>query len=534
MEAKSTGVSKFCNKVMISALAGLCFLLLAGESWSQAAPIHYDPSPLTGGLSPVLNLQGIWFDEYGNRHLVPFNYFDRDEMTISHTFDLPSLDELQDTLYLYCEAIAWSSEINLNGRLLAVTDDPFAEHLLPLDKSWLLPVGNRLEIRLSTHGLSFPWYPKHFLGVFRQLLLLQVDSLPRFPKFPVTVGHAPKAALFAAWSVDQQYKSDSEMIMALGQGLFSFPYRVPIAFPFRPSNKSMAILAAMGWEVLANPDGADSLAAYNSFPFSTEAEHKNLHFWRDADMRPTAYYGDYQRKESVNNPELNEPDKVSLLLLIFIPVLCMFLLKMLAPRAYGSLGEYLTKTKIYMELIVDNKFLKVEQRWLMNSMRMIITAVTVALFLYYVQLSESWRVLNIFSGRSVLYRTLYGTSMPPWEIFWWALVVTLTLNLVKYFVINGIGTIFRVFSLGPSIQNLDVFCSFPLNLVPFLPATFIYFLDPISGGILLRVWAILFLLYGARRLWLMSSGLGRLYQISRSLKILYICTLEILPWIILI
>jgi hypothetical protein len=81
---------------------------------------------------------------------------------------------------------------------------------------------------------------------------------------------------------------------------------------------------------------------------------------------------------------------------------------------------------------------------------------------------------------------------------------------------------------------LDVFAAYPLNLVPMLPATFIFFLDPLVGSVILRIWALLFLLYGIRRVWLIYTGLGRLFQISVSLKILYICTLEILPWLLLI
>lgn len=511
-----------------------CSIFLAPSLQGQHSKSTYYPSPLTGGLRPVLDLQGIWRDDLGHRLSVPFNYFDRAEMNLTRTFDLPTIDALQDTLYLYAEAVAWSSEISLNGRLLAVTDDPFAEHLLPLDKNWLLPTGNSLQIHLSTKGLSFPWYPKRFIGIFRQILLLEVDSLPRFPKFPAIVAHASKGALLAAWSPEMQYLDDSTVMNELSSGLFSFPDRVPLAFPYRPSNMAMSIFAKYGWQVLASPDGADSLAAYNAFPFSTEAEHKNPHFWRDNAMRPTAFYRQYQSKAAMGDPELHQPNKTSLLLFLLIPVFCMLLLKVAAPKAYGSLGEYLTKTKIYLELISDNKFLKVEQRWLMNSLRMVLTAVTVTLFLYYVQLSESWRFLNVFSSHSMLYKALYGTEMPLWEIFLWAFLVTATVNLVKYFIINSIGGVFRVFSLGPSIQNLDVFCAFPLNLVPFLPATFIFFLDAGTGGIILRIWAILFLLYGARRVWLMYSGLSKLYQISGSLKFLYICTLEILPWVIII
>lgn len=534
MKAKSAGVQKIGFKWLRESVIGLCCLVAYVASWAQTAPIKFYPSPLTGGLKAVVDLQGIWLDENGNRHVVPFNHFDRDEMDLVRVFDLPDFEKLQDTLYLYCEAVAWSSEIFLNGHLLAVTDDPFAEHLLPLKKEWLTPTSDTLKIHLSTAGMSFPWYPKRFLGIFRQMAILQVDALPRFPKFPDVVQRAPKAAVLAAWSPKLKYVHDSTIIREVGAGLFSFPYRVPIAFPFRPSNQSLAILAALGWQVMASPAGADSLAAYNAFPFSTEAAHKNLHFWRDEQMRPTQAYGKYQSQDSINNPELIQPNTASLFIFLLIPVLCMVLLKLVAPKAYGSLSEYLTKTKIYLELIADNKFLKVEQRWLMNGLRMVITSVTMSMLLYYIQLSESWQMLNILRNHSILYRALYGESTPLWEIFLWTFLVVVSLNLAKYVIINGIGTVFRVFSLGPSIQNLDVFAAFPLNLVPYVPATFIFFMEPSTGMIVLRCWAVLGVLYGARRAWLMYSGLGKLYQISGSLKILYICTLEILPWVILI
>ncbi len=514
--------------------AGILWLLTAMILNAQAPSTRFASSTLTGGLSPVTDLQGIWIDENQNRHVVPFNYFDREEMELTRAFDLPGYRDLQDTLFLYCEAIAWSSEIQLNGRLLAVTDDPFAEHLLPIQKEWLDSTGNHLKIKMSTKGLSFPWYPKRFLGIFRQILLLQVDSMPRFPKFPSTVAHATHAVMFAPWTASTQFLHDSSIVRQLGDGLFSFPYDVPVAFPFRPSNESLAILGALGWKILANPADADSLAIYNAFPFSNAAGHKNLHFWRDAEMRPARAYGIYQSQASISNPELGKPNKTGLVIFLIIPIFCMLLLKLLAPRAYGSLGEYITKTKIYLELIADNKFLKLEQRWLMNGLRMVLTATTLTLFLYYIDLSESWKMLNLISGHSVLYDALYGEEMQLGKIFLYAFGIIVCLNLAKYVMFNGIGTVFRVFSLGSTIQNLDVFASFPTNLIPILPASFIFFLDPGVGGIVLRVWALLFILYGARRVWLIYSGMGRLYQISGSLKILYICTLEILPWVILI
>jgi hypothetical protein len=499
-----------------------------------ASGIKYYPSPLTSGLGAVVDLQGIWKDENGNRHIVPFNHFDRDEMHMQRIFDLPDYDKLQDTLYLYLEAVAWSSEIFLNGKLLAVTEDPFEEHLLPLKKNWLHPTSNELTIHLSTKGLTFPWYPEHFVGIFRQALILQASSEPFAVHFPEVVPKTAKAALIAPWDPANQYLNDTLIIGRLASGLFAYPYSDPLAFPFRPSNRAHVIIARQGWKVVVNPQMADSLAVYNAYPYASKADHKNLQFWRDTKLRPTSHYGSYQSQETINSPTLSPPDRTSLVIFLLIPVLCMLSLKLIAPRAYGSLGEYVTKTKIYLELIADNKFLKVEQRWLMNVLRMIVTAVTVSLFLYYVELSESWSILNIFATRSVLYRVLASDIQPLWQLFLEAFAFVAILNLMKYFLANTIGTVFRVFNLSSSIQNLDVFASFPLNLVPFLPASFIFFLEPGPGAIVLRVWGVLFLLYGIRRITLLYGGLSRLYQISGSLKILYICTLEILPWVILI
>jgi hypothetical protein len=279
---------------------------------------------------------------------------------------------------------------------------------------------------------------------------------------------------------------------------------------------------------------ADSIASYNAYPYAKEADHKNLLFWRDENLKPSGNYGKYQSQIDIISPGLTPPDQVSLLFFLLIPVLSMLGLKILAPRVYGNLGEYITKTKIYLELIADNKFLKVEQRWLMNLLRMIITSVSLALFIYYVELSGQWAILNVFATHSILYEALAGSLQPLWQLFLEIFGIVAFLNLLKYFVFNMVGTVFRVFNLGSSLQNLDVLASFPMNLIPWLPASFVFFLEPTFGTVMLHVWGILFLLYGARRLSLLYAGLSRLYQVSGSLKILYICTLEILPWVLLI
>lgn len=531
-----TTLLQYWNRSRMHALLGmmlLCLVLgLAGRV--RASGLRYYPSPLTDGLGAVVDLKGIWFDENNYRHIVPFNSFDRDEMALRRDFDLPDFAGLQDTLYLYLEAVAWTSEIFLNNRLLAVTEDPFKEHLLPIQKSWLQPTGNVLKVRMTTKGLSFPWYPEPFIGIFRQALILQADRQVERVSFPKQVTSTRRAAMIASWQPGRQYLDDTTIILKLTAGLFAYPYQDPLVFPFRPSNHAQAIIASQGWQVLGNPSAADSLAIYNSYPYASATDHKILRFWRDAEMRPTSNYGHFQSQLAIVSPKLRAPDRTYLVVFLLLPVICMLLLKVVAPRAYGNLGEYVTKTKIYLELIADSKFLKGEQRWLMNVLRMVVTSVTVSLLLYYVELSESWRMVNLFSTKSLIYRYLAPHDVPLWEIFLVVFGLVVGLNLAKYFMINSIGTVFRLFNLNSSIQNLDVFAAFPLNLVPYLPASFIFFLEPQAGSIVLTVWGILFVLYGVRRVALLYAGLSRLYAISGSLKILYICTLEILPWLILV
>jgi hypothetical protein len=137
---------------------------------AQAPSIPFTPSELTGGMRPLLDLHGEWVDADNQRVEVPFQDLEREDILLHRSFVLPDLASLPDTLFLYFEGVAWSSEIYLNGRLIAITEDPFAEYLFTVDKQYIYPESNRLEVRLSREGQDFFLYPQHFIGIFRQVL----------------------------------------------------------------------------------------------------------------------------------------------------------------------------------------------------------------------------------------------------------------------------------------------------------------------------------------------------------------------------
>jgi hypothetical protein len=187
-----------------------------------------------------------------------------------------------------------------------------------------------------------------------------------------------------------------------------------------------------------------------------------------------------------------------------------------------------------MELIASSKFLKEEQRLMMNLVRIFFFATTLSLYLYYLSVSGNWARLNVLSTNSLLYQLYAGTDYSLYAIFFQVFAAALALTLLKYFILNLTASVYRIHNLGSVVQSLDVFASFPVNLLPMVPGAVIFFLDTDQGRICLSIWYTLMLIYILRRVVLTYSGLGRLFQLSTSLKILHICTLEISPWIFLL
>lgn len=509
-------------------------LTMPATSYGQAAAIPFYPSELTAGMRPLLNLHGEWTDEENKRVEVPFQDMERASMLLHRNFALPALETLPDTLFLYFEGVAWSSEIYLNGRLIAITEDPFAEYLFAIDKQYIKPDDNQIEVRLSRAGQDFFLYPQHFIGIFRQVLFLATDPSGPFPELPQAAKDTKHALVLAPWTQAQGYLQDTLAISSLLDGFFSVPKGAVVYFPFRPSSRALALAAHYGAKVVPVGEMPDSLGFYNSYPVSYANEPLVTPFWRMADQRPASDYGRFLTEAQVRAPHVMPLDKLALLIFLLLPVVVLLLLKLLLPRVFSALPEYLTRSNIYMELIASSKFLKEEQRLMMNLVRIFFFATTLSLYLYYLSVSGNWARLNVLSANSLLYQLYAGTDYSLYAIFFQVFAATLALTLLKYFILNLTASVYRIHNLGSVVQSLDVFASFPVNLLPMVPGAVIFFLDSDQGRICLSIWYGLMLIYILRRVVLTYSGLGRLFQLSTSLKILHICTLEISPWIFLL
>ncbi len=510
----------------------LCLLLVVTGRPVEAA--DFVPSPLTRGMKPLVDLTGEWSSSEGKKIQVPFADPEAREMQLSRWLRLPEDHDPGKQLYLYLEGLSWTSEIYWNDHLLKVSQDPFAEHLLPIENDWIHPAGDQLRIHLSSEGADYILYPEHFLGIHRGVFILESDKVQVDLPQPEVVSFTSKAVVLAPWSESDLFLDDVKVIKMYTEGLFSIPKHIPICLPFRPSNAAYKMLGESGIPVLFSAKGADSLAFYNYYPLARKPEVLHPDFWRGADLRPGKGYGSFQNWEELRMPRGEDLDRFALLSLLLLPVLGMLAIRIGIPRVYDHLPEYLSKTKIYLELIGNNKYLKTGQRYLMNFVRITVTGATISLFLYYLNSSGDLIRLNIWSEESLLYGVLSGNSFSALEIMGMAMLVLVIVNMLKYLLLNMAGGIFRLNNLAATVQALDIFASFPLNLLPLVPLIFIFFVDSSVGEILLIIWYVLFLVYLIRRFILIYAGLSRLFSFSASMKFLYICSLEILPWVLLL
>lgn len=504
-------------------------LCLLGCAVLKAEP--FQPSQLTAGMERLQDLHGNWQDEEGLLVATPFVDFEARELDLRRRIEVTSLEA---PLFLYFEGLAWTAEVYVNGILLDISTDPFGEHLYPLDKSMLQVGPNEIRVRMQRAGPDLPLYPEHFVGIFRQAALLGIAREPR-PWKPLAQATATgRAVVVAPWTASGSPIGDLAVVQRALDGLFAYPGNDPVYFAFRPSSETEAFLAELNIPVLDRLPTTDSVAFYNPYPIQEQPLRQNVAFWRLTDGRPGPDYGTYHTLDTLRTPAVTNPDQLALLILLLVPVLTLLFMKVGTPKIYASMFEFLTKTKIYLELIANNKFLKTQQRWLLNLLRQVLTAVAVSLMVYYLQQTGRKDMFDLLTRDSYLGRLLSEEVYTLYQIFAGFSVVLVSANLLKYVLLNISGGIYRVNWLSVLAQNLDVFSSLPMILLPLIPAPFIFFLEPSLGQIVLHIWFALLLIYFLRRIVLIYIGLTRLFSFSPALKILYICTLEILPWIILL
>lgn len=510
-------------------------LLLAGHALPGQNPVPSTVanSWLTLGLRPVQTLEGEWLAPGGAAMQVPFVVSGRRQMEFTHLLSPPPDSVCPDTLYLYLQGLAWSAEVEFNGKLLGITEDPFGEFLFPIYKEWLDLEGgqNWLHVRLGRKGPVHEFYPEIFLGITRKGYLLVQDSVRSFPQEMPMISAADSAVVYAAWPVDTGFGSEMHaFLFALAEIGHSGCRN--LWFPFEPPSRFLQAAASLGFKRVAKLDAVSQVAWYNYYP--TGGAEFPRKFWKDARGERTEFAGGFFPREEPADSWVKTPVQTPLVLFLLFPLVGVIVFRSLSNRLFDSVFEYLSKAKIYLDLIRQNKFLKGFQTYLINAFCMLTLATGMASYAYYLQCTGQFEKLNVLTSDSLAYQMVYPGNQTLAGLVFWSLIFVGAISFLKYSFVSLVSFVFRLKFQPSQIQNLDIFSSLPFNFLLILPAWFIFYGGDVFQNVLLVAWQAFFVVFFVRK-WISTfQGLNLLSSVSLSLKILYICSLEILPWLILL
>lgn len=154
-----------------------------------------------------------------------------------------------------------------------------------------------------------------------------------------------------------------------------------------------------------------------------------------------------------------------------------------------------------------------------------------ALGMYFVQESQQWNVMaNLLGQNSLLLLYLPGDDSLSMLLLK-GIIVAVSWQALKFLVLGTIGSVFRLKGFARKAAALDLIGSLPLIFVLAIP-----FVVGLFFGTNVRVFHVLaggiFLIYLLRKIYVLYMGLDRSFGFSVRLKILYICTFNILPYLL--
>lgn len=484
------------------------------------------------GLPIVSRFEGLWHTETGLEMVVPFMDFKARELDIFRGFTLAEYEQLPDTLSLYLFGVSRTAEVWVNDRLLGILEDPYGERVFPVAKSWLQVRDNLLKLKLTKAGINRKNYPKPFVGVIGQVVLLGGKYQNKPPGIPFEQT-ADTALGLAWWPWSGSFSlQERDWLIALNEIHQSGVHTLYL--PFMPSRSALDQVEKLNFTLIDRPAAAKNFAWYREYPHGNGVKLDTLQVWRDESGAITPDYGNYSPGKNEGKRPLGRPDQAALLIILLLPWLGLLALKLGIPRIYDSLFEFLTKSNLQFDLINEDKFLKAGQSFVMLLLRLITLSAFLSTYLYFLQIHGDGQRFDFISEDSLLHGLAFGVKPGLMRIFLIILAWASMLSLIKYGFLTAIGLVYRYYNLATITRDIDSVGAFPANLGLCIPPALLFFTEGITIEVVWIVWQVFIVLYYIRRLVLIFQGFNRLVPFSSHIKILYICALEILPWVILI
>ncbi|MCS6904442.1 MAG: hypothetical protein RML72_12835 [Bacteroidia bacterium] len=480
-------------------------------TYTPSTKLH--PSALTLKMQVVLPLSGEWYDENHQKWQVPFWVDEKKELTLYKDFFLPFSPK--DTLYLYFEGIAWSSEIYLNNRLLLLYYQPFEETLITLPPSLLNKQWNQIKVKLYSQGVSYDWYPPKMLGIHRNVFLLQKKedflysfSFPKVVQADTTLFYAPFSYTLAYNLGESTFRLDMTHIKNKG---FNTIY-----FPFQPPHRLLQIVAELGLNIAERP--GKIIAFYNTYPTQTGKYYPG---WYNAGIVDSSQINKYYLvEEFIKAPPQKHSHNLWTIIGLF---LLLVIWKLIDTPSFNRLVMWQKgATGASSEAFPYH-------RWVLSYI-LIVRIVTSSCLLYF-----CYQLANLFEYPLFNYfRSQEDTFASSTTIFLEIFTLISIYSLLKYVLIALAGTIYRFSDLWVKLLNIEARASFPTNLLLVALVFIVWIGLPFSQIISTLLCIILLGIHILRKYYLIYNEFNTTLKIPVIINFLYICIVEWVPWLLLL
>lgn len=515
--------------------------------WPKAV---WAPSPRTQGLAPVQSLNKTWWVD-GRAVQAPFGILNATPWTLTvdsayytarTTFYLHALPA--DTLYLYWEGLSGVAEIWLNGKLLHMTRVHDEEVLLalPPGQNILRAGSNDLQVLLRaerTASVHIGTSDDDLLvrGILKGGWLLRRDD---------------KAAQQLSWP--KPFTSDTLFFFKYykhsnGQAMPDSLYRRYLGylknngvrgvfFTTRPPNRLLNELGAMGMRLQRYP--ADSIKGIVPLiPFPGDVNEGEFKKFIDEQGRKTASgfsLSPVMVKGNVTFPAPTESSfdfglRTNALLIAALPFLLLVFWRVYDGDSFNLVMSIRYQTAKSFELIAQNFFVRQSILLLVTSLRVLLLA-AVLTFWYYIYHNAYPQAYWPFTphGDTTLAARFVNQSGGGLPLALRLLALLLAANVCKYAVVWMLAQVYNRRQFIERLMALEAYAHLPWLLAIFLFGFAMLVVPARALPALYWAMAALCVFYLLRKYYLLTQGLGRALKLLPLVNILYICTLEFLPW----
>jgi hypothetical protein len=259
-------------------------------------------------------------------------------------------------------------------------------------------------------------------------------------------------------------------------------------------------------------------------------------WWHHADGTRTAAYGMRQGLFAQHLSQTHPaPAKWNLLLILVFALLLVLAWKLQSPKGFREAMQLGNVRGRFGELSRElNFFQKTENPRMPQFVRLLLLACFYSgLFLYlYQQQLVSW--LHVFAAGGLLESGIAALGQYPLLLFLSVWLVLMLLWVVRQGILVFTGILYGVRNLAGKVGGVELAGAYPqLLLLAGLPYLLMLAHARLQAVVLVLL-AVLGGFHVLRRLGVLLAGLQQVLHMPTSLIILYICLLEILPWLLLL